>query len=653
MSLIENIEAALADKHILPSTAENLKTWVQSGALPHWAVASITELVEAGAWAELNNRFYKYMAFGTGGMRGRTIGERPTAEERGELDSGGAPARAGVGTAMLNDFNVLRATVGLYRYTAKHLEKVGSFEVPKLVIAHDVRHFSRAFCELAASVWSRLGGKAYIFDGPRSTPHLSFTVRHIGATTGVVITASHNPPHDNGYKVYFSDGAQVVDPHATGIISEVNNVGLAEISDFHEVDLSNVTTLPAAVDDAYMAALDDNVLSAETFAKAKPRVVFTPIHGTGAVASVPLLKRYGVEVETVPEQDVMDGRFPTVKSPNPENADALEMAITKANACGADAVIATDPDADRMGVAVRGPDGGMHLLTGNMIGSILAEFRTAKLKELGLLPERGSARAALIKTFVTTPLQAAIAEGHGLKLIETLTGFKWIGAKLGQYERTLKDAVLETTGIAMDYDATPADARRKLHLDHSTFYVFGGEESYGYLASDKVRDKDANAAVIMFCEWLAELKASGTSAIDYLDKLYLRYGYHLERLINIYYEGASGAQKIKNIIESYRADPPKALGRFTVTNMDDFAVDEVRDNDDNVIPQENFYRLDLDNGYSFAVRGSGTEPKIKFYLFAREDVSEPAALDEIKAATAETLDALATAIEEDARKRAG
>jgi phosphoglucomutase len=502
---------------------------------------------------------------------------------------------------------------------------------------------------LAASTFIRLGGEAYIFDGPRSTPQLSFTVRHLKATAGVVITASHNPSHDNGYKVYFEDGAQVVFPHAEGIIHEVYQVKMEETVSYLETDTSKARVMGSAEDAAYLEALEENLLDPTVFKDAAPRIVFTPIHGTGGISGPVALAKFGLEVETVAEQMVQDGRFPSVKSPNPENAEALDMAIQQALQTGAEVVMATDPDADRMGVAVRDEAGNMRLLSGNMIGSLLAAFRIERMKALGILPQEGTKRAAVIKTFVTTPLQASIAEKEGLKVIDTLTGFKWIGEKL----RIWEEAAIAASGTSVaDFESLSLAQRRALLLEHSTYYVFGSEESYGYLASDRVRDKDANAAVLMFAEMVACLKRDGKTVLDYLDEVYLRFGYYLEETVNIYYEGATGAARIRSILESYRADPPATVGGFTVTDFKDFGVQTLHDADGKEIPKQDFYFLELDNGYSYAVRGSGTEPKIKFYVFASEDVVQPGDLEPAKAQAAATIAELKAAIESDARARA-
>jgi len=652
MSIIKKIEAAGAAGSLLESTVVNLKQWASADFLPNWAGASIVELVENGEWDELNDRFYQNLAFGTGGIRGRTIGNVPASAETGTLSAIGSPEHAAVGSNVLNDFNLVRATIGLFRYVEQYLKDSGSYDLPRFVIAHDVRHFSRHFCELAASTWCKLGGQALIFEGPRSTPQLSFAVRQNKATCGAVITASHNPSHDNGFKVYFDDGAQVVSPHAEGIVDLVNLVELSEVPAFLDVDLAPVISLGAKDDAAYLDVLKEMVIDSEVMEKQAPRIVFSPIHGTGAISSVPALKELGVEVIEVPEQMVQDPRFPTVKSPNPENAEALAMAIAKANEVGADVVLATDPDADRMGVAVRDRSGEMVLLTGNQIGTIMAEYRISVLKDAEVIPEDGGDNTVLIKTFVTSPMQEAVADWHGLKTINTLTGFKWIGAKLAGYEAQMKAKLMEEEGTAVDYDACDIWTRADLLLDYSTYFVFGGEESYGYLASDKVRDKDANAAVVMFCEVAAYLKAQEMTFPEFLDSLYLQHGYYEEKTINIYYEGAAGSQKIKNILESYRSDAPKAFGDVSVSGFTDFGKDEIIDADGDKIPPQDFYFLELSNGYSFAVRGSGTEPKIKFYVFGRSDVLDPEDLIKVKVEAAVEMQRVLAAIEADARVRA-
>ena len=651
MSSPEKIAQAAKDGKLLPSAAENLNAWLQAG-LPEWASKSMTELIERGEWSELNDRFFRYLEFGTGGMRGRTIGIKTAAAETGKVSATGSPEYANVGPNLLNDFTLIRATVGLYRYLAKYLKTQNCYDLPKLVIAHDVRHFSRHFCELAASTWTRLGGVAFIFDGPRSTPQLSFSVRHLKAHTGIVVTASHNPPHDNGFKAYFTDGAQVTPPHDKLIIDEVNNVPLSGVLQFLSKDISRVVTLGRDADDAYLAAAAQAVLDPAIIRQTPVKVVYTNIHGVGAVSSVPLLLHAGVHVTEVPEQSAFDARFPTVKSPNPENAEALSLAVALAEKGGHDIVMATDPDSDRMGTAVRNRGGKMELLTGNQVGALLSDYRITKYKALGWIPAAGTQSAVIVKTFVTSPLLDAVGRGHGVKVINTLTGFKWIAAKMAGYESKLKDAVLLNDGIAIDYDSTPFRKRAELLLKHSSFYLFGTEESYGYLPNDSIRDKDGNAACLMFAELAAWVKSRGLTVPEYLDEIYLKYGFFLEGVINIYFEGASGAAKIKRILDTYRSSPPTAFGETKVTRFQDFGREKFEDADGETIPSQDLYLVTLANGYSFAARGSGTEPKMKFYLFAQEPVKSAADLSAAKAKAKSTLDGLKALIDTDARRRA-
>jgi phosphoglucomutase len=343
-----------------------------------------------------------------------------------------------------------------------------------------------------------------------------------------------------------------------------------------------------------------------------------------------------------------DGRFPTVKSPNPENSAALAMAVALAEKNGADVVVATDPDADRMGCAVRTASGGLELLTGNQIGALLTDYRLSRYKALGLIPRDGSPRVCIINTFVTSQLQDAIGRGHGVKVIKTLTGFKWIAAKMRGYEEQLRAAM----GPGFDYDATPFAERVKLLQQHSTFYAYGCEESYGFLPNDYVRDKDGNAACLMFAELCAWVKGRGITVPQYLDEVYSKFGYFREGTINLYYEGASGNAKIKRILDTYRAQPPKEFGGVKVTKFEDFGRQDICDADGELIPKQDLYFVTLDNGYSFAARGSGTEPKMKFYLFASEKPAPAKALAGVKARVQSTLDTLSKAIEADAKARA-
>ncbi len=646
MTTSESLRAAPAGA-LMPGTLENVQAFL-AAKLPAWAQQSIEELVSRQQWGELNDRFYRFLEFGTGGMRGRTIGRVTAAGETGQPDSRGAPAHAAIGSNLLNDFTLIRAVVGLYRYTAKYLAGAQRNMKPRLVIAYDVRYFSRHFCELAASTWTRLGGEAYIFDGPRPTPQLSFSVRWLKAHAGVVITASHNPPFDNGFKAYFEDGGQVVAPHDVGIVAEVNAVPLADIGAYLNVQLGGVTTLGPDADREYRAVAARAIIDPAAVKASRLKVVYTNIHGTGAVHSIPLLREAGCEVRDVPEQLAFDPRFPTVKSPNPENAEALSLAVALADREGSDLVLATDPDCDRMACAVRNRAGKMELLTGNQIGALLAEYRLSKYKELGWIPKAGSPSVAIIKTFVTTQLQDAVGRGQGVKVINTLTGFKWIAARLRMYEEKLRAA----KGPGFNYETTPFPERVKLLQQYSTFYAFGCEESYGYLPNDYVRDKDGNAACLMFAELAAVVKSRGLTVPEYLDEVFLRYGFYLEGVINIYYEGASGTAKIKRILDSYRAKPPVKFGDVQVTKFEDFGREDIRDADGELIPKQDLYFVTLSNGYSYAARGSGTEPKMKFYLFGNAAVKSAADLPAVKAQVRATLDQLSGLIETDAKARA-
>lgn len=623
---------------LLESACKNICEWVESGILQDWALSSVLELFEGKFYEELNDRFFKTIEFGTGGMRGRTIAKNKASFELGSVSSQGTPEHAAVGSNCMNDINVARATMGLFAYCKKWCDE-NSLGAPKLVIAHDVRHFSRHFCELAASVWSKLGGVVKIFDGPRSTPQLSYTVIRSGATAGIVITASHNPSSDNGYKVYFSDGAQAAFEHADGIVSCVKSVDLKSVKDFLEIDLKNVETVEKSLEDSYIKSLEDCVIDKDIMRKNPPKIVFTPVHGTGAVLCPEVMRHFGLEPILQEEQMVMDPRFPTVKQPNPEYAETLSMAISLANDTGAECVVATDPDADRMGVAFKARNGEMRLLTGNMIGSLLCDYRISKMIERAIItsPEK----SAIIKTFVTSPLQDAIASSYGVKCINTLTGFKWIGAKLRDYQEELDRKVANLDYLNLSYLE-----KARLLQKNSTFFVFGGEESYGFLGTDSVRDKDANMAVIMFSELLAYLKSAGKTVDEYLDEIYLRNGYFLEDLKSVYKEGASGSAYIRDFLNMLENSPLESVGGVKVASVLNFSKDDVFDADGKKIAKEKFFFYKLENGYSFAIRASGTEPKIKFYAFARENVNSVAELGGAKADARKNLTALLNAIEE-------
>src|SRR5437764_5272103 len=408
--LNSRIERAVTDGFLMASSAKNIRALL-AGARSDLYFRSVNELVDAAEWKEINDRFYQTLAFGTGGIRGRTIGKIITMAERGNAREGERPQFACVGTNAMNFFNVSRATRGLVAYLQAWNRSQSTSAKPRIVIAHDPRFFSREFAELAARIAAENGCDAFVFDGPRSVPELSFAVRYLKASAGVVITASHNPPYDNGYKVYFSDGAQVIEPHASGIIAKVNAITTESFTPLPKERQGKVITIGKDLDQAYMRRLETLILDPRVIRDAKSlKIVYTPLHGTGSVIIKPMLTRLGFNLQVVPEQDRFDGRFPTVKSPNPENAEALTMAINLALKQDADLVVATDPDCDRMGAAVRGQDGKMKLLTGNQIGSLLAWYRIRTLFDKGVLDKQNAARDVIMKTFVTTELQHAIAE---------------------------------------------------------------------------------------------------------------------------------------------------------------------------------------------------------------------------------------------------
>lgn len=648
--LSSRINQAVQSGALLESSAKNLLQLLQNSPAPY-VVESIRELLDGGAWAELNDRFFKTLAFGTGGLRGRTIGKVVTNAERGTPQALDRPERPCAGTNAMNDFNVSRATQGLVAYMKEFHAKSGLPGRPRLAVAHDTRHFSKDFAALTARVASENGVDVFLFEGPRSTPQLSFTVREQNAQAGIVITASHNPPHDNGYKVYFNQGAQVVEPHASGIIAKVNALQSDVYTALPKEQQGTITVLGADADEAYMKRLETLILDRPMVAAASGlNVVFTSIHGTGGTIIRPMLERLGISYTTVSEQEVPDGRFPTVKSPNPENAEALALAIQKAKTNGADLVIATDPDCDRMGVAVRNAKGELELLTGNQIGSLMAYYRVRKLKEQGVITTENANRCVIIKTFVTTDLQKAIAHRNGLRCVETLTGFKYIGAKLGKYEAALPSE------FHANYRSLSESETRAARLKHSSYYVCGGEESYGYSAADFVRDKDGNGAAIVFAEVAAYAKSRGLTLSELLDEVYSEYGFYWEQNGALTFEGAEGAAQIQRLVESYAKHPPTEANGVAVKSVLDYARADVVDVEGDPIPKENMLMIELQDGRRVAVRPSGTEPKIKFYLYGHSLPADgqqftQADLEKAKPAVKASLEELWTWVQNDVKAR--
>ena len=647
--LTVKLDAALTSGDLLQSSYDNIRELLDGSDNPLYE-SSVSELTDGGEWNELNNRFFKKLAFGTGGLRGRSIGEVVTPTERGSAAEGERPEFPCVGTSSLNYYNLTRATLGLVRQLLKAHEGDAR---PSIAVARDSRYFGKDFAECVTKVAVENGCDVYIFPEPRSTPQLSFAVRHLGTTAGIVLTASHNPPHDNGYKVYGSDGAQIVEPEAGQIIAEVGAVSGESYDVVPENERGQVHELGKEIDEAYMARLESLLLDPEMVkSQSDLKIVFTNIHGTGGVISPPMLRRLGFQCDTVAAQDTQDGAFPTVKSPNPENAAALQMGIDQAEASGGDIVIGTDPDADRMGVVVRDGSGKMTLLTGNQIGSLMAYYRLLAFTEQGIINEENRENAKIVKTFVTTELQTAIAEHFGVPVVNTLTGFKYIGAKLRKYENQIP------ADLRADYRNLSDEETRALRLEHSKFFVFGGEESYGYLGADFLRDKDANGAVVMFAEVAAYAKSKGMTTVELLDELYTRHGVYLEGQHAETLTGADGAAQIQQLAKSYSDNPPTTVDGVAVTRVRDFANEDHIDEEGDAIPKENMVFVDLEDGRAFAVRPSGTEPKIKYYIYYRPrpglaGLELPEELDSAKAIAQESFNSLKAAIVSDMRERLG
>jgi phosphoglucomutase len=627
--LSELLHDAARDGLLRAECVPNIEALLAGASTKQYGDA-VRELAEAGEWAELNDRFYRTLAFGTGGLRGRTIGRVIAPAERGSAPDGACPEFPCVGTNAMNFYNIRRATRGLAAYVWDYFLQEGRQGRPKVCLCHDTRYYSRAFAELSAEILAQLGCDAFLFHEFRSTPELSFAIRWTGAQAGVNITASHNPPAYNGYKVYFEDGGQIVEPHASGIIARVHEVEGEFFEPLPAEERGQVKVLGPEVDEAYLERLETLFLEPEVVRKAGSlRVVFSPLHGTGATIVEPLLRRLGVTLDLVEEQCVPDGGFPTVASPNPEEVSALAMGVALAQSNGADLVVATDPDADRMGVAARNSAGDLELLNGNQIGSLLAWHRCHRMRDLGLVTEENRARATLVKTLVTTDLQTAIAQDFGVRCVQTLTGFKYIGAKLKKYEEALAEVERAR------YFFRPESETRAARLAGSTFFIFGGEESYGYSGADFVRDKDANSAVAMLVEAAAWARQEGLTLWDLLDRLYVRYGFYLEAGHSLAMEGADGAARMARLVDSYAATPPREMDGRAVEKMTNHATEDIRDEEGDLLPREAMMMFSLTGGYRVAVRPSGTEPKIKYYLFGYSAVPEgelPTVKKEVQAA---------------------
>ncbi|SHI98233.1 alpha-phosphoglucomutase [Bacillus sp. cl25] len=521
---------------------------------------------------KIEDSFYKNLEFGTGGMRG-------------EL---------GAGTNRLNVYTVRKATKGL----ASFIEKLGE-EAKKrgVVVAYDSRHKSPEFAmEVAATLGAR-GITTYVFESLRPTPVLSFAVRHLHTVSGIVLTASHNPPEYNGYKVYGEDGGQLPPKEADELISYVNAVEdelTVEVADVEQLKADGLLhIIGQEVDDAYAAELNNVIINKEMVQKVGKdlKIVFTPLHGTSNISVRRGLKEVGfTDVTVVKEQELPDPNFSTVKSPNPEEHAAFEYAIRDGEKVGADVLIATDPDADRLGVAVRNHNGEFQVLTGNQTGALMLDYLLSQKKENGTLPENG----AVLKTIVTSEIGRTIAKAYGLDTVDTLTGFKFIGEKIRQYEESGQ------------YE-----------------FQFGYEESYGYLIRPFCRDKDAVQSVLFACEVAAYYKSQGKTLYDGLLEVFEKYGFFREDLVSLTLKGKDGAEKIQEMMATFRENPPKEVAGLTVVAVEDYKASIVTSLQDGHkeeihLPKSNVLKYQLEDGSWFCLRPSGTEPKIKFYFGVKD-----------------------------------
>ena len=514
---------------------------------------------------EIKDRFYKELEFGTAGLRGVI----------------------GAGTNRMNKYTVGRATQGLANFINKM-----KIENPSVVISYDSRHMSKEFSEIAALVLNANGIKVNLFDNLRPVPELSFSVRYLKATAGIMITASHNPPEYNGYKVYWSDGAQIVPPIDKGIIDEVLSIEdfslIKTINKNEAIEAGLLNYVGEEIDDAFINALKSSCLNPEIIKKEAKnvKIVYTPLHGAGNLPVQRILKELGFEnVYVVPEQEKPDGDFPTVSYPNPEDHKAFELALKLAKEVDADVVLATDPDADRLGVFSKMNNGEYVSYTGNMSALLICEYELSQKKEKGTLPNNG----AIITTVVSSELTKAIAKNYGAKVFETLTGFKWIGEKI-----------------------------RKFEEENSYKYLFGFEESYGCLIAPHARDKDGISAVMALCEATAFYKNKGWSLWEQMIKIYEKYGYYREGQVSIVLKGADGAEEIKNKMAKMRSNPPTELAGLNVLEVRDYQEHVIKKADGEVsetdLPTSNVLYYELSNNSWCCVRPSGTEPKIKFYM---------------------------------------
>ncbi|MGI9541948.1 MAG: phospho-sugar mutase [Cyclobacteriaceae bacterium] len=555
-----------------PSILEKAESWLNSD-IDSQSKEEIRSLL-ASKSNDLADAFYKDLEFGTGGLRGIM----------------------GIGSNRINKYTVGKATQGL----ANYLKQTVVNETIKVAVAYDSRNNSRYFAEITASVFSANGIEVYFFDELRPTPQLSFAVRHFGCQSGVVITASHNPKEYNGYKAYWNDGAQLVPPHDRGVISQVNNIKSIDAIQFDRDD-SMIHTVGKELDKIYLDKIAKQSIAPEVIAKHNDlKIVFSSIHGTGITLVPEILSNLGfTQVNIVEEQAEPNGDFPTVVYPNPEEAEAMTLALAKAQEADADLVMATDPDADRIGIAVKNHKGQFQLLNGNQTGALLVNYILTRYQQKNLLvPEQ-----YIVKTIVTSEMIKAIADGFGVDCYDTLTGFKYIAALIKSLE-----------------------GRRK--------FIAGMEESYGYMIGDFVRDKDAVATCAMLAEMAADFKDKSVSIFDGLIELYQRVGYYKEALVSVTKKGQQGAQEIQKMMQDLRETPPATLAGSPMAKVIDYQSGHSNDITTNTteqldLPKSNVLQFISEDGSKVSARPSGTEPKIKFYIGVREPLESKADFNRI------------------------
>jgi phosphoglucomutase len=571
---------AMIDQNIM----QRAKVWLE-GNYDAETKKKVQELIDNDP-KELVDSFYTNLEFGTGGLRGIM----------------------GVGTNRMNKYTVGAATQGLANYLKKMFPNNDHI---KIAIAYDSRRNNTFFADTTADVMSANGIKVYLFESLRPTPELSFAIRFLGCQAGVVITASHNPPEYNGYKAYWEDGGQLISPHDKNVIAEVNKIGsIAEINFIRNGRL--IKLIGAEIDKEYLSRIKALSLSPDIIKKHSDlKIVYTPIHGTGVNLVPEGLKAFGFKnIFNVPEQDISDGNFPTVKSPNPEEPAALSMAIEKAKAVNANLVMATDPDADRVGIAVRNDKNEFVLLNGNQTAALLLHYLLTKWKENGKL----TGKEFIVKTIVTSEILKDIAVKNGVEYFDTLTGFKYIAEIIRLNEG-------------------------KKH------FIGGGEESYGYLVGDFVRDKDAVGSCCMIAETAAWAADQGKTLYEMLPEIYLEYGFYKERLLSVTRKGKEGAEEIKKMMETYRSQPPKTISNSDVVMVKDYlkqtetnfvnGAEKVID-----LPKSDVLQFFLKDGSKISVRPSGTEPKIKFYFSVREDFKDVSKFNEMNALLDKRIDGI-------------